>query len=52
MKKKKITVSDPHYQPSKKEMEEDMRVDTTARRAAKAVMQTVKVKHSRKPKWK
>lgn len=52
MKKKTTTVSDPHYQPSKKELEEDMRVKATAKKAAKAVMQTVKIKHSRKPKWK
>ena len=47
-KKKEITIPDPHYQPSKSELEEDMRVKSNPRKAAKAILRPVKVRHKGK----
>ena len=38
------------YQPSKAELEADMRIDATPEQAAKAVMRRVNVRHVRRPK--
>ena len=52
MKKKTITIPHPHHQPSKAELEKDMRVKATPKQAVKAIVKPVSIKHSHTPKWK
>lgn len=40
-----VRVKSSRYQPSKAELEEEVRISTTPARLAKAVVKTVKVKH-------
>lgn len=51
MSKKPITVPHPHYQPSKAELEQDMRVKANPKQAVKAIVKDVRIEHSHKPKW-
>lgn len=51
MKKKTVTILHPHYQPSKNELEKDMRVQSTPKKLAKAVLQDVDIRFTKKPKW-
>ena len=44
-----VDVVDPSYQPSRKQLREDLRVDATFEELSKAVVQTVKVRYV-KPK--
>ena len=45
-----IELVNPKYQPSKTELEEDVRVNASPEEVAKAVMQRVDVRHIRRPK--
>ena len=47
--KKKVEVVRPDYQPSKKELEEDMRVDLNFEELAQAVLQDAEVCQTDKP---
>ncbi len=45
-----VEVAEPTYQPSKAELEADLRVDATFEQAVKALAKDVNVKHVRIPK--
>ncbi|MDE0611809.1 MAG: hypothetical protein OXH88_03825 [Gammaproteobacteria bacterium] len=49
--KKTITIPHPHHQPSKAELEEDLRIKSTPRKLVKAVVQDVDIQYKQKPKW-
>ena len=40
-----VRLKSSRYQPSKAELEEEVRIPTTPKRLAKAVVRTVKIKH-------
>ena len=44
-----VEVAEPTYQPSKAELEADLRVDATFEQAVKALSKTVNIKHVKKP---
>ena len=45
-----IEIVNPRYQPTKVELNQDMRIKASPEEVAKAVMQRVEVRHVRKPK--
>ena len=49
-KAKIVEVVHPRYQPTKAEMEEDMRINASPEKIAKAVMGRVEVRHIPRPK--
>ena len=44
-----VEVVEPSYQPSKSELEADLRVDATFPQAVKALSKTLNIKHVKKP---
>ena len=44
-----VEVVEPTYQPSKAELEADLRVNATFKQAVKALSKTVNIKHGKKP---
>ncbi len=48
--KQTITLAHPSYQPSKAELEKDMRVDVTFQELTKAVVSPVTIRHVEKQK--
>ena len=48
---KELKIVHPSYQPSKAELEEDLRIKSTPAKLVKAVVQDVSIRYKRKPKW-
>ena len=51
MKKKTITIPHLRHQPSKAELEQDLRINSTPAKLVKAVVQPVEIRYKQKPKW-
>ena len=49
--KKTVTIPHPRHQPSKAELKEDLRINSTPVKLVKAVVQSVNIHHKQKPKW-
>ena len=47
---REVELLHPSYQPSKAELEEDLRIDATPEELIRAVVQPVKVRYVRRPK--